>query len=306
MDTSSTIAADRRLSLLERAIYSTVAYRDIFQYPVTLTEIHRYLHRVRCTLDDVREAITRGPLADTLLEADGTYFALRGRRASFDVRRRREALTRDRWPTALRFARFLATLPNVRMVAVTGSFAANNFAEDGDIDFLLVSEAGSMWRTRALGRVLSRLDEAIGRGLLCPNTVLSTAALPLPRQSLYDAQELCQMIPLFGSAIYETVRTANAWTADWLPNAEGWPEGHVECVPYAPGLKLVGEWLLDSMAGRAIETFEAERKIRRFNETADFKEGWTRSTRETHSMWDGMRLKIERAWRERLAAIGHD
>ncbi len=304
--TATCAPVTRRLSTFESAIYSTIAYRDVFDFPVTLAEIHRYLHGVHCGPSDILDAISSGPLGRRRLDTDGAYFALRGRSALFEIRQARRELSHRLWPTARLFGRFLAMLPNVRMVALTGSLAAGNFADGGDIDFLLVTDAGTMWRTRALCRVLALFDDRLGRGLFCPNTFLSAASLPLARRSLYDAQELCQMIPLFGRSEYDAVRRANAWTEDWLPNAVGPPSEPAACAPLSPGLKRWGEWLLDSAAGRALETFEASRKIRRFNETNHLKGAWTRSTPESHSMWDDMRLKIEQAWRTRVDALGSD
>jgi len=292
-----------RLNALDRAIYSTVAYRDIFHFPVTLGEIHRYLHRVRCSEAEVLAALSSSPLLERHLDGDGEFFCLKGRGETFAIRRERRALSQAQWPTARRFGRFLAMLPNIRMVAMTGSLAAGNFPKDGDIDFLLVTDGGTMWRTRALCRLLALLDEKLRQGLFCPNTFLSAAALPLSRHSLYDAQELCQMVPLHGLAVYEEVRRANGWTAEWLPNAAGAPPAAIELEPLSRPLKACGEWLLDSGFGRTVEKFEARRKIHRFNDTDHLKGAWTRSTPESHSMWDGMRLRIEAAWQERLERI---
>jgi hypothetical protein len=238
-----------------------------------------------------------------LLENSGDLYCLRGRANIFTMRRQRRQLSQEQMPTALFFARFLATLPNVRMVAMTGSLAAGNFTPGGDIDFLLLTDAGTLWRTRALCRLLALLDDKIGRKLFCPNTFLSAAAMTLARRSLYDAHELCQMIPLYGLDAYFALRRANRWTDEWLPNAQGAPLGSADLVPLSLRLKRGGEWLLDSRAGRALENFEADRKIRRFNETDHLKGAWTRSTRESHSLWDELRLKIETAWRARMDAI---
>ena len=292
-----------RVNTLDRAIYSTVAYRDIFHFPVTLGEIHRYLHGLRCTPEELLAALSSSPLLERHLESDGEFFALKGRAATFEIRRQRRALSEAQWPTARRFARFLATLPNIRMVALTGSMAAGNFPPDGDIDFLLVTDAGTLWRSRALCRMLALLDEKLRRGLFCPNTFLSAAALPLTRRSLYDAHELSQMIPLHGLAVYEEVRAANAWTADWMPNALEAPEQAEENPAYSLGVKRAAEAVLATGFGRLLENIEAKRKIHRFNETDRLKGAWTRSTREAHSMWDEMRLKIEGAWRQRLDAL---
>ncbi len=296
----------RRLSALERAIYSTVAYRDIFDFPVNASEIHRYLHGQRCAPSDVDEALSAGLLADRHLDTDGEYFALKGRSNLFEIRRTRSEISRRQLPTARRFARFIASLPNVQMVAITGSLAAGNFREGGDIDFLLLTDEGTMWRTRALCRFLASIDKGLGKGMFCPNVFLSRAAMALDRRSLYDAQELGQMIPLYGLADYEAVRRANAWTEQFLPNAIGAPSGGEANEPFSTRLKRSSEWVLDSPLGRGLENFEARRKIHRFNETDHLKGAWTRSTRDAHSLWDDMRLKIEGAWQRRMDAIASD
>ena len=79
------------------------------------------------------------------------------------------------------------------MVGITGSFAAGNVKPDCDIDFMILTEAGAMWRTRALAIASALVDQKIGSGKLCPNFVLSMAALSLERRSLYDAHELSQL-----------------------------------------------------------------------------------------------------------------
>ncbi|MBV9570689.1 MAG: hypothetical protein JO056_05565 [Alphaproteobacteria bacterium] len=291
------------LHSLERAIYSTLAYRDIFQFPLTASEIHRYLHGRTASQDEVAVRIATGLLRRNYLDSDGLYFALRGRGDLFPIRHARTKMSAQQRPTALRMARFLANLPNVRMVALTGSLAAGNFSAGADIDFLLLTDAGTMWRTRALCRVFALANKNFGNGLFCPNMFLSAAQGKLNRQSLYDAQELCQMIPLYGLAQYEAVRRMNAWTNIHLPNAEGAPENTDACVPFAPGLKRLAEGVLDSPLGRSIESFEARRKIHRFNNTGRLKGAWTRSTLESHSLWDDMRLRIEAAWKVRMEAI---
>jgi hypothetical protein len=68
-------------------------------------------------------------------------------------------------------------------------------------------------------------------------------------------------------------------------------------------LKRLTERVLDSPPGRWLETLEARRKIHRFNNTDRLKGAWTRSTREAHSLWDDMRLRIEAAWQARMEAI---
>ena len=292
-----------RLNDLERAIYSTIAYRDVFDFAPTLGEIHRYLHWVRCERGDVAHALGQAALSSHLV-TDGKFYALRDRAHLLALRPERQALVERFWPLTLRYARFLASLPHVRMVGITGSLAAGNVKPDCDIDFMMLTEAGAMWRTRALAIASALVDQKIGSGKLCPNFVLSMAALSLERRSLYDAHELSQLLPLFGRESYGELRRANSWTEAFLPNARGTPnEEHLFSRPPLAGLKACIEWGSRSVFGRALENFEARRKIHRFNETDALKGPWTKSTRESHSLRDHVRQEIETAWRRRLDAL---
>ncbi len=292
-----------RLNDFERAIYSTIAYRDVFDFAPTLDEVYRYLHWVRCERSDVAQALEQAPLSSHIA-TDGRFYALRDRAHLLALRPERQKLVETFWPLTMRYARYLASLPHVRMVGITGSLAAGNVKPDCDIDFMVLTEAGAMWRTRALAIASALVDQKIGSGKLCPNFVLSLAALSLERQSLYDAHELAQMMPLFGRESYDELRRANSWSETFLPNAHGAPtdEHWFKRPPFA-GFKAVAEWGSRSMFGRALENFEARRKIHRFNETDALKGPWTKSTRESHSLQDRVRQDIETAWRRRLDAV---
>jgi hypothetical protein len=288
------------LNELERAIYSTVAYRDVFDFAPSLDEIHRFLHWIRCERTEVERAVSDGPLSSRLA-SDGRFYALRERAHLLQLRAPRQELAERFFPVALRYARYLANLPHVRMVGITGSLAARNVRADCDIDFMIVTDAGAMWRSRALAMVLALIDRKFGSGRLCPNFFLSVAAIGLERQSLYDAHELAQMIPLFGRDTYAELRRANRWTETCLPNAQGPPsDAYAFDRPPLPGVKTFVEWGSRSVLGRMLENFEAERKIRRFNHSDRFRDALTQSHREGLGLRDHVRQEIETAWQRRL------
>jgi hypothetical protein len=57
------------------------------------------------------------------------------------------------------------------------------------------------------------------RGLtLCPNFLLSEAALTLTQRDAYTARELMQMRPVVGGDVYARLLADNAWARDLLPN----------------------------------------------------------------------------------------
>ena len=205
---------------IEQAVLRAVAYSDVFDYPVTVAEAHRYLVGMAAPLPQVRAAL-EGLVPARLTRRDGLYM-LRGRGELVATRRRRAAIAARLWPEALRYGGVLAELPFVRMVAVTGSLAGDNVESDSDIDYFVVTAGGRVWVSRGLSGVVRRL---VGRrGVrLCPNYVLSEQALSLEDHNLVTAYELVQMVPLAGEDVYRRVRGLNAWTAEFLPNATGCP-----------------------------------------------------------------------------------
>ena len=100
------------------------------------------------------------------------------------------------------------------------------------------------------------------------------------------------------------MRRVNSWTEAFLPNARGSPdESRGFTRPPFARLKAFVEWGSRSVFGRALENFEARRKIHRFNETDRLKGQWTKSTLESHSLQDNVRQAIESAWRRRMDAL---
>jgi hypothetical protein len=247
---------------LERAILYTLAYADVFDFPLTPDEIHYYLAGVPACLERVNEALG----ASSLWACVDGYYLLPGREAILGMRRRRAEAALRLWPQAMRYGRLIASLPFVRMVAVTGSLAVNN-AEDGtDIDFLMVTAPGHLWTCRALALVVSRFAR-LARANLCPNYLLTETNLELTDRTLYVARELVQMIPLSGWDVYARMRELNSWTNEFLPNATSLPESPREAdrLRVPTRLQRMLESLLKTGAARRFENWEMRRKIERFS-----------------------------------------
>jgi len=153
---------------LERAVVQTVAYADVFDYPLTADQIHRYLIGVPAARGTIR-----GLLSNQLprgLSREGRYFTLAGREAAIQTRKRRLAEAVEFWRQAVHYGKRISQLPFVRMVGVTGALAMDNNA-DGDIDYLIITEPGRLWLCRAL--IVGLVKVAALRGTeLCPNYFL--------------------------------------------------------------------------------------------------------------------------------------
>jgi hypothetical protein len=196
----------------------------------------------------------------------GEYFALRGREYLVQTRQRREEIAARVWPKAAYYARMIASLPFVRMVAVTGSLAMNNAEEGKDVDFMIVTTSNRLWTVRALCLLVARVAKLAGINL-CPNYLVTTRALELKERSLYVAHELAQMIPLSGLATYQKMRQINDWTEEYLPHAAGAPAlpSGVRQVQVDSLIKVILEFLFRLPFASWLEKWEMDRKIARLS-----------------------------------------
>ena len=251
----------------EQAIVNTVSYVDVFDYPLTPAEIHRYLIRLPLTPAETNRLLDARLVPNRLSRRDGLYM-LPGREDVAEVRRERLIASRVLWPAAVTYGRLIARMPFVRMVAVTGSLSVNNVARGGDIDYLVVTADDHLWVARAFVLLIVRWAARQGQEV-CPNYFLSERALRLSDRNLYTAHEIAQMVPLYGCGVYEALRRANEWTQRYLPNATGAPSTLNEARPYLRRLSHLSgrDWLERTLAtppGRRLDRWEMTRKIRKF------------------------------------------
>ncbi|MEO1666127.1 MAG: radical SAM protein [Chloroflexota bacterium] len=289
------------LSPLERAVLETVAYTDIFSFPVTTYEAHRYLIGVEAALPDVQHALEalagRGQLTK-----HHEYYCLPQREHGFALRTERAERANQLWAVAEDYGQQIAQIPFVQMVAVTGSLAVDNMDRHGDIDYLIVTSPERLWVVRmmivALVKLAARNDVT-----LCPNYLITTNALVIHDRNLFTARELTQMIPLAGMETYRQMRDLNDWTQMYLPNAASAPPrtpAHDATTGVATRLATLP---LQTPVGTWLDHWEMNRKIRKFQHStapaheADFSADWCKGH------FDGHMTRVQNAYNERLTAL---
>ena len=288
------------------AVLRTLLYADVFGYPMTLEEIHRYLVGVAATREQVAAAL-HGPLLGPRLVHEQPYYALAERDLHFAQRRERGQASGVLWPMARRYAHLLAMLPFVRMVAVTGSLAVDNpRAVADDLDYVIVTTSGRTWLVRLLAVALVRIARLWGVDL-CPNYVMDSHHLGMTERTLFTAHELTQMVPCYGLDMHARLLAANGWAEAFLPNAV---DANLSCciglLPLGRALKGLAEWLLGGRLGDLIERRERRLKIGQLSSeavnagtlAACFGEGICKGHMHDYGR------RIQSAYEERLRAAG--
>jgi len=273
---------------VEVAILRTILYADVFSFPLTTDEIHRYLIAdITIAKADIAQALRHSEYLHRHLCSIENYYCLRDREDIIATRKEREAISQQLWESAFRYGRVLSYIPFVEMVALTGALAVRNPSSiDDDFDYLLITRPGRVWLARAFAVLLVRVVRLFGREL-CPNYVLASDGLAQSRQDMYMAHEVAQMRPIYGAKLYQAMFEENPWTADYLPNA----------LPYVTEedkprrLRSLLEWICSGRIGDMLEHREYQRKLRKFqpkiqqkNSSAEITENSVKGHFEDHGM----------------------
>ncbi len=150
----------------------------------------------------------------------------------------------------------LAACPYVTGLSITGSVAAGMNRKDGDVDVLIITKPGWVWRVRALAIYLSHKHPK--GALLCPNMVMSQDTLEFT-PSLYSAREMMQMIPVKDTGGLAHLYEVNHWVCDVLPNAKPKPRLLVQDERGNPWWWRV---MTLPLLGSLIERWESSRRIK--------------------------------------------
>lgn len=262
-----------RVRDLRDAILCAVIYGDLFDYPLTAQQIHRYLPCYDVPLAAVEQQLLDDSRLGELLDSDPPFWFLAGRAQLVEVRRQRSAFSSHLWRAAQRYGRLIAALPFVRMVAVTGALAMENAAcATDDIDLLIATAKGRVWLVRGQAVLLVRAVRQLGVEL-CPNYVMAEDRLSLAPRSFFTAHELAQLIPLYGCDLYCRILEANAWIWHYLPNAIPNGARGTELGPLLRWGKKASEAVLGGDLGDAVERWEQQRKILRLTQQSALRGG---------------------------------
>lgn len=202
----------------EVAVLQSVIYASLFEYPLTLDQLHATLVGVRAS----KETIAAWWLKSDLLQAavehrDGWYFPA-GHSDLIAIRARREALSRELLDRDRQILSLVASMPFVRMVALSGSLAHLNAEGSADLDLFVITAPKRVWSVTVAAVVMSKL---LGwRKRLCMNFVVSESAMKILPEDLFSANQIIHLRPVTGHAIFERFVQSNAFVRDFYPNSE--------------------------------------------------------------------------------------
>lgn len=220
---------------LRNSILATLVYYDIFDFPLTALEVHRYLinpgrlNKISGGLGEITREDINNEL-ESLVKAGlagcgGGYFFLSGREGLLSIRSEKEKISVRKRKKLLRYCRYLVPTPFLRGIIASGSIASGNTTESSDFDVLIIARTGRLytcrfflWLISSILKIRRKPGQIKAPDKLCFNHYVTEDHLALP-ESLFNAQTYASLKPiLIGRENFLKLYSANVWINNYLYN----------------------------------------------------------------------------------------
>ena len=207
---------DVKQTSAELTVLKTMAYFDIFNYPLSEKEIKNFLASP-LTDQEFRSAIQRLSGASMIFKID-QFYSLHGKGNSSIERLHGNRRATKLLSKAISIGKFLNKFPYIRSVMVSGSLSKGYADEKADIDFFIITKANRLWIARTILHLFKKVTFLVGRqNLYCMNYFIDEKALEIPDKNLYTATEIVTLLPVCGRMASDEFFRKNLWVKQFLP-----------------------------------------------------------------------------------------
>jgi hypothetical protein len=211
---------------LGKAIYSSLAYADIFEYALTREEIIEWLIGENDLVSAPPKKIDQKLqflLKNKKIGKKEDYYYLKGRAKIVKTRKRREKWSNTKIKIAENVAVILRKIPWIKLIGITGGVARKNAKREDDIDLFFIVDEKRLWLTRVIIVLILKIMGKYRRpdkyaDMICPNMFVADNAFAMKPQDLYTAHEIFLMRPLYvKNDIDLKFYRSNSWIKKFLP-----------------------------------------------------------------------------------------
>lgn len=202
---------------VKQDILATLSYFDIFDYPLTQTEIAQFLKSDYCH-EEFIEDLQNLAMENWIFRLD-EFYSLHENYALIQRRRTGNIQAKAMLKVAEKIAGFLSAFPFVKGVAVSGSLSKNFADENSDIDFFIITERNKLWVARTFMHCFKKVAMLLKKeDLFCMNYFVDEEMLQIKEKNIYTATEIATLLPLRGIGAFEEFFKQNDWSKNFLPN----------------------------------------------------------------------------------------
>jgi hypothetical protein len=202
---------------IKKDILSTLAYFDMFEYPLKKRELFIFLqhfadnNEFENTLDFL--------ISESIVFKLGDFYSLTNNYLLIERRLKGNARAEALLIKATAGARLISRFPYVRGVAISGSLSKNFADESADIDFFIITEKNRMWIARSFLHMFKKITFLFNKQhFYCMNYFIDELQPEIIEKNIFTATEVATLLPLYGVDTFEKFYAANTWMKKFLPN----------------------------------------------------------------------------------------
>jgi hypothetical protein len=235
---------------IQKNILSTLAYFNLFDYPLKKEEVVAFLAQ-KCDPYGFERAMQQ-LLEENIVFRVGHFLSLRNDPCLAERRKKGNQKAGEMMRNALASAKIISLFPFVRGVAVSGSLSKNFAGEGADVDLFIITSTDRLWISRTILHLFKKLTFLSGRQhLYCMNYFVDESQLNILEKNIYTAIETVTLLPLYGN--FEEFYKENTWTKKFLPNVGNHAENPAPILKSIP-VKIF-ERILNNKIGGKIDTY---------------------------------------------------
>jgi predicted nucleotidyltransferase len=198
-------------------ILSTLAYFDLFNYPLTQREIWLFLQNT-CSSKEFNESLSDLTYR-AVVNKFGEFYSLQNELSISTSRTGGNKKAAELIKTAKKVSKLLSKFPFVRGIGISGSLSKNFADDDSDIDLFIITAENKLWVTRTFMHCFKKITFLFNRQhFFCMNYYVDEKELEIEEKNIYTATELVTLIPMQGEIAFKNFYAANSWSKLFLPN----------------------------------------------------------------------------------------
>ncbi len=217
---------------LEKSIIKTLAFFDIFDYPMTELEIWKWLYKPghKIDLSEIRHSLSNSKELKEHISLKEGFYCLKGKEQAYLRRKQNNNFAERKFAKAILITKIFRFIPFIRMVAVCNTLAYSNAREESDIDLFIISKKGKIWLARFFSILLVKFlkirpkedkkKDTICLSFFVDESDLDIQSVMIGEKDIYFPYWIQQLMPIYDpDGLYKKFMTANSWYKEYLPNA---------------------------------------------------------------------------------------
>lgn len=233
---------------IEKSIFHTIAWFDIFNFPLTAWEVYKFqiqdsrfkIQGISFEFEKIQKTLKKSEALKEIVGYKHSFYFLKLRDELVKTRKERYIIAEKKYKKLLKISRILAVIPFIRAIAAATGLSYSNSKKEDDIDLFIITAKNRIWLVRFFSILILKLFRARPtivnkKDKICLNFFITEENLNLEKimlseknslPDIYFIYWLVWLYPIYQEEnIWQEFIEANNWLKNYFPNS--FPQGPI-------------------------------------------------------------------------------